>query len=142
MARRSLVLLSLTLAGCGLFGNSVFELEVGDCFDDAGIEDGATEVADVPIVDCGKAHDYEVFAAFDVTEAAYPGDAATRDIARDGCIERFDAFVGIPYEQSALDVTYLYPTQQTWDDGDREIVCALYSLDGTQVTGTLEGSAQ
>lgn len=134
--------LTLTLAACGLFGSNVFDLEVGDCFNDAGIEEGATEVANVPIVDCEELHDYEVFAAFDMTEESYPGDAATRDIALDGCVERFDVFVGLPYEQSVLDVTYLYPTQQTWDDGDREIVCALYRLDETQVTGTLEGTAQ
>jgi hypothetical protein len=138
----SVLLLSLALAGCGLFGGNVFDLEVGDCFNDGDLGEGATEVDNLPIVDCEELHDNEVFATFDMTEASYPGDETTQQIAFEGCIDRFDAWIGLPYEDSALDVTYLYPTQQTWDDGDREIVCAVYRLDGIQVTGTLEGSAQ
>ena len=142
MTRRAVLLLALALVGCGVFGGNVFDLELGDCFDDGDLGEGATEVDNVPIVDCEEPHDNEVFATFDMTEADYPGDAATQEIAFEGCVDRFDAFVGLAYEDSALGVTYLYPTQQTWDDGDREIVCAVYRLDGVQVTGTLEGSAQ
>lgn len=141
MTRVFALLLSLALASCGLFGGNVFDLEVGDCFNDGDLGEGATEVDNVPIVDCEEPHHNEVFATFDITEADFPGDAATQEIAFEGCVDRFDAFVGLPYEDSTLDVTYLYPTQTTWDDGDREIVCAVYRLDGIKVTGTLEGSA-
>jgi hypothetical protein len=65
-----------------------------------------------------------------------------RTIGADRCLEEFEAYVGIPYEDSVLEFdAYLYPTAETWGAGDREIVCAAYNLDLTPLTGSVKGSA-
>ena len=136
------------LVACGGAGNlagaiddaiddSVFSLAVGTCFDDAGLED--EEIYSVDDLSCDTPHDNEVFALFDLTGSEFPGDLVL-DLASDGCVERFDAYVGIAYFESDLDVFPIYPTAESWDAGDREVVCALYALDLSKLTGSMQGS--
>ena len=54
------------------------------------------------------------------------------------CLEAFDGFVGTPYVDSELDIYYLIPSEESWSDGDREVVCAVYDLSGEQLIGTAE----
>ncbi|HEY7451922.1 MAG TPA: septum formation family protein [Candidatus Limnocylindria bacterium] len=117
---------------------SVFELEVGLCFDDPA---ESAQVFEVMSLDCGVAHDNEVYYLFDHDGSTFPGDAAMAASADDGCEGAFEAYVGIPYLESALYYTYLIPTQESWDDGDREIVCVIYEP-GEKLTGSMEGAAR
>jgi hypothetical protein len=136
-----LVALVLALSACGALGGgskSVFDLEVGDCFDDP-TESG--EISEVPIVDCADPHDNEVYAAFDYDGDSFPGDDAMSTAADDGCQDRFEDFVGIAYLDSALYVTHLVPTSDSWDSGDREIICVLYEPN-EKLTGSMEGAAR
>jgi hypothetical protein len=126
--------LALVAAACG--GN-VFDLEVGDCFNDP--EDFG-EVTDVKMVDCAVPHDNEVFAVFDLPDGDYPGSTGAETSADGGCIAEFAAFVGIDYDSTSLDVWYLYPTEDSWNNGDREVVCMLFDPTGTQLTGTAANS--
>ncbi len=122
-----------------------FALQPGDCFNDpalAGSEEGeSTEVAEVAGVPCEEPHDYQVYATFDVADAEeYPGEVAVSFDADEGCLERFEPFVGRDFETSVYNFSVLYPTPESWDVGDREIVCLLNSLDGEKLTGDAEGS--
>jgi hypothetical protein len=47
--------------------------------------------------------------------------------------------VGMSYDQSALEVTWLEPTEESWEAGDRELVCLITDPAG-QTTGSLEGA--
>ncbi|HUP17153.1 MAG TPA: septum formation family protein [Acidimicrobiia bacterium] len=133
---RLILLLALFVAACG--GN-VFTLEVGTCFDDT----NETEVSSVPEVDCSEPHDNEVFAVFDYTESdIFPGSTAMNDAAQELCVGEFEAYVGLSYEESALEVLAITPTQGSWDSGDREILCALYNLDFSKLTGSMQGAAR
>jgi hypothetical protein len=38
------------------------------------------------------------------------------------CAAEFESFVGLPYEESVLYLTYLTPTREGWSEGDREVV--------------------
>jgi len=134
---RLLLLAALAVAACG--GGNVFGLEVGTCFDDV----EGTEVTDVPIVDCSDPHDNEVFSVFDYTASdVYPGSETMRETAQELCIADFDTFVGMAYLESALDVFAITPSDSSWDDGDREVVCALYNVDLSKLTGSMEGAAR
>jgi hypothetical protein len=134
---RSLLLVALFVAACG--GGSVFTLEVGTCFDDT----DETEVSSVPEVDCSEPHDNEVFAVFDYTDAdTFPGTAEMNDAAQELCIAEFEAYVGLSYQESALEVFPITPTQGSWDSGDREVICALYNLDLSKLTGSMAGAAR
>lgn len=115
----------------------VFEIEVGDCFD---VGD-ADEVETVDAIPCDQPHVYEAFATFDLTGDEYPGDDVVGEQAGTGCIERFEAYVGAPYETSSLFVFPISPSEQTWEDqDDREVICTLVTEDQSPRTGSAEGS--
>ena len=80
-------------------------------------------------------------AVFDVTAASFPGDAMA-GMAHEGCLARFEAFVGRDYDSSSLDIATLYPSHDTWHgQNDREVICAVYDIDAKKLTGSVKGSA-
>lgn len=115
-----------------------FHMRVGDCFDDGSVF-ASEQVDSVPGVPCSTPHDNEVYAVFDIAAATFPGDAMA-DVAHDGCLERFEPFVGRDYESSSLDIATLYPTSESWHgQNDREVVCAVYDVDAKKLTGSVKG---
>lgn len=134
-----LVALTLLLAACS--GN-VFELAVGDCFDDGELAVGELEEVDeVPLVECAEPHDNEVYAVVTVDGEVFPGEQAIQAQADEVCRDAFDPFAGLDYESSALDFGWLVPTADSWEMGDRVIACFIYRMDLEKVSGTLEGSS-
>ena len=131
-----LVLLTLLSGACT--SDSVFLLDVGTCFDDQGLD--ATEVTSVPLVECEEPHDNEVYRLFNVTSTVFPGDESLLQTAADGCFDEFESFVGLEYSQSILDFSWFTPTAQSWEEGDREVICFVYDLDLKKLTGTMAGS--
>lgn len=126
----------LALAGCGQ-GN-VFELSVGDCFDDPSVTE---QVSDVPLVDCAEPHHNEVFEVFELADGDHPGVDAVEAAAGEGCLAAFEPFVGAPYATSELYLGWLSPTEDSWDGGDREVVCYLYEP-GVRLEGSMAGAAR
>jgi hypothetical protein len=114
----------------------VFDVNVGDCFDDA--DSTSDEISDVPAVPCAEPHDNEIYYLFDLAGDEYPVD--TPDQADAGCYDPFTTFVGIDVESSALDYYPIYPTAETWATGDREVICVVF--DTVPTTGTLAGAAR
>ncbi len=125
---------ALILAACT--GNA-FQLETGQCLDEPATE----EVVDVDIVECAEPHDLEIYRVADLPDR--PFDAADIDASSfDLCLEAFEGFVGKPYADSEFDIYYLIPSADSWADGDRGVVCAVYDLSGEQLTGTAAGIAR
>jgi hypothetical protein len=120
----------------------VFELAVGDCFDDGDLALGELEEVDeVPLVECSEPHDNEVYAIVAVEGEVFPGEQAIQTQADEVCLDAFDPFVGLDYQSSALDFGWLVPTADSWEMGDRVVACFVYRLDLEKVSGTLEGSS-
>jgi hypothetical protein len=116
-----------------------FQMRVGDCFDDGSTFDD-NEVNSVPGVPCSDPHDNEVYAVYDVTAQSFPGDAIS-DMAHEGCLQRFESFVGKDYDSSSLDIATLYPSRESWaGQDDREVVCAVYNVDLSKLTGSVKGA--
>ena len=115
----------------------VFALGVGDCITDE--TDMTGEVSEVPIIDCAEPHASEVFHSFMITDASLPDDAGIQTIVQDQCLPAFQSFVGLDYYDSVLEVNYLSPTPDSWEAGDRELLCLVYDPSG-DVTGTLAGA--
>ncbi|WP_447643816.1 septum formation family protein [Nocardioides zeae] len=114
----------------------VFDLEVGDCFDDT----DSGQITDVPGVPCAEPHDNEIFHTFEMEEGDWPGNEAVSAAADEECNAAFEEFVGIAYDDSTLYWSTITPVQQTWEEiDDREVICVIYSPDGP-TEGTLEGS--
>jgi len=118
----------------------VFSMSVGDCLPDPSAATG--EVTEVAVVPCDEPHEGEVFFAYDIEEEALPATAAMEAIVQEQCLgANFESFVGMPYDESVLEVTWLEPTAESWAAGDREILCIITDPAGG-VTESLEGAAR
>lgn len=116
-----------------------FQLRVGDCFDD--LDSIETEVSSLPGVPCSEPHDNEAYAVFDVSITAYPNDDAMWELANASCTERFESFVGRDYDSSSLDILTMYPSIESWQQNDREVVCAVYDVEASKLVGSVKGQA-
>lgn len=113
----------------------VFELRVGDCLD--GFAEG-DEISQVRAVPCSESHSDEVFASAEMTGGdEYPGDEAVAEFADETCLAEFEEFVGTSWEESELDYGFLAPTESSWSEGDREVLC-IVGDPGSDVTGSLQ----
>lgn len=134
---QTLLLLGVLVGACS--GQDVMSLKVGDCFDDTTSTLGGGEVERVPDVNCNDPHDLEVFHIVD-----YPGstfnEAMINDFAVEQCYSAFSRYVGRDYESSILDFTYLWPTRDGWQRGDREVVCVAGRMDYQKLRGSVRGS--
>ena len=117
----------------------VFALGVGDCATDDSSLEG--EVQEVTIIDCNQPHATEVFHSYMLTDASLPDEAGVQAIVEEQCLPAFETFVGIDYYSSMYEVTFLSPTADSWDAGDRELLCLIVDPAG-DVTGSLAGANQ
>jgi hypothetical protein len=113
---------------------SVFDLEVGQCLN---TETDEGEVSEVPIVDCSQPHQGEIYALPQLPDGAFPGDDAVAQAAEQECAgQAFTDYVGVPYQESEFEVTFLLPNADSWSGGDREIACVVASTEPGSVRGS------
>ncbi len=132
---------AMALGGCSFLGSP--PAAEGDCVD---LDVDSSVVDKVNGFDCAKEHDAEVYFKGNVAGQGEYDAAAVEQAAIDLCLAKFASFVGIEYFESTLDVYYVYPKQEGWDEGDRAVTCAVFTPDGAtggivRTTGSLEGSA-
>lgn len=137
MRRTLIAVVAVAIAATACSGKSVFELEVGDCFENP---DNLGEVTTVEVHECTEAHDSEVYANITVPGGSYPGEAAMQETADELCLSEFDSFVGRNWRESVLDFSWLYPTEDSWGDGDRMVTCFLYDGDFEKLRGSMRSS--
>jgi hypothetical protein len=112
---------------------SVFSLQVGTCFDNpAGNALGITSVT--PIA-CTKAHNAQVFAAFDTTGSSFPGTTAVERRAQTGCNARISANLDQSKITSTMSLHFIFPQQLAWDGGQRRINCLI--VDSQNMTSSV-----
>ncbi len=150
MRRTLTALIGLAVAAmvAGCTGN-VFSLDVGECFQQpAGLDrstvtdDDRPEVTDVAVVDCAEPHDHEVYEVTTLAlDGEWPGTRAVDDEAVRLCERAFAPYVGTEYTESAYYFLPLQPTEASWEEGDRGLVCSLYLPDGPS-EGSARGSAR
>lgn len=110
------------------------ELVVGECF---------TETDDEAMVDrkpCTESHDGELYASLDLPAGAYPGDRQVADRSEAACEKAFTGYIGIPYDDSELEMASWSPDRRAWTDDDRRALCAVYGPRNAPVKGSLKGS--
>lgn len=125
-----------------------FSFQVGDCLMnietttesqedfDSGGEYQVTQGVGVP---CSSTHIYEVYhvepngiqSAFELNQAGL--------IAEEICYDNFESFAAISFESTSLSFTSLFPSDESFAAGDREITCLIYADGLAMVTGSLEG---
>lgn len=118
---------------------SVFDLGVGDCFDDP--DQTATEVERVESKECVDPHDNEVYALVSMTGSGWPGPDEVNEFAARACYERFTPYVNRSYEESQLEIGWMAPTRESWEErDDRLITCYLYDMELSKLTGSMRNS--
>ena len=138
-----------TLAGCssaisGITNavegkEDVFSIRVGDCFDNPS-EETAEEVESVKMPKCTEPHDNEAFFIYDVSDSDFPAydqDAVIAD-AEEKCRPEYEQFVGVPEAETSIYFSYYFPSDESWEQGDREILCMVFDENGP-VSESLEG---
>lgn len=117
-------------------GAEVYEVSVGECMGTASLQ--SDQVSRIETVECSTEHDVEAFASMSLSDDSYPGEDEIQAQADEFCLAKFESFIGLSYQESEFDYSYLYPTAEGWDNlADREILCLVISPE--PVTGSLEG---
>jgi hypothetical protein len=120
------------------------QVAAGDCLRDVG-PNRDLDTSNARPVDCADDHDGEVVGTTDMEGASgstFPGQVAMEAVAQRDCLTLFATYVGLPFEQSRLDMYYVGPSQQTWERDDRTIACIALAPEGGTLTGSVRGTAQ
>ena len=113
---------------------------VGDCFD---VRSAPKTPTIYLKLDCSLPHESEVFAILEITGKDYPGAPFLTAAAKKSCPPSWEAYVGAPYETSALEIGYLLPDPASWGNGIRHVTgCLIQSGDGSRLVGSAKGSGR
>lgn len=75
-------------------------------------------------VPCDQPHEWEVYARRWIEDEEFPGEAVLERRGKALCQGReFTEFVGIPLRRSELEVLWVSPGAEEWDDVDRLLMC-------------------
>jgi hypothetical protein len=99
--------------------------DVGTCFDPISDRDDDAMLA-MSVLDCDEPHLAEVIGTPELDggpSARWPGQAAVDRESEDLCLTLFEDYVGISYEDSRLDGSYINPSEALWLGGDRLVIC-------------------
>ena len=139
---------TMGLASCSLFSSQTTtatkDLEVGQCYNTVSKDSGGDQaIGEVVVVDCSKAHTYEVIAqsTFGDDIKKLPEGKALDSLGQGFCLgEDFTKYVGIESSQTSYQIEYLMPSDGTWAQGDRKISCVVTQGDKSQVKGSAKNS--
>ena len=140
-------IMGLALSACSSmpFNNRTqsTELAVGQCL----LVPLNSQVNSVATTECTEAHTGEVYSVTTLKNDTMPSRDEMDELVHNTCYETFEAYVGtspeettLDYTDSSLEVTAMYPTEQTWAKGDREIVCIAVRTDDEQLTASVRDS--
>jgi hypothetical protein len=62
------------------------------------------------------------------------------EAAESACDNAFLPYVGIQITNSILDTDFWYPDSESWDHGDRKVLCIAYGPDGDRLDGSVRGT--
>lgn len=113
---------------------SVQSLKPGDCISK---DLGEEAILTVPVVPCSDPHRQEAYASFTLPAGDFPGQDEVDRLTEGGCLKRFASYVGVPADESDLEIVYLSPWEDSWDI-DRGVTCLVST--GSTSTGSLKDS--
>jgi hypothetical protein len=119
-----------------IFDHSVraTDVKAGDCIESTPSDNA--RVTTLPKVSCDKPHQGEVYAVMPVSGDKFPGEAALRSQFHQPCLSALESYAPGAVDDNTIDVFVLYPSQETWDHGDRDVACMAITND--KRTGSLK----
>jgi hypothetical protein len=112
--------------------------EAGDCLAYP-LDDEIGDPSDLVLVPCDEPHTFEVYYRSLEIEYFLDDFAAQVDAT---CQAGFEKFVNIAYENSQWYFSYFIPTESSYLQGDREIICVLHEENYSPIMGTLQGAEE
>ena len=112
----------------------VFRIRTGDCLMLPG--ELGSQVETLEAIPCAEPHNAEVLTTTMIADGDYPGLDAVIAQAEEDCLREFQRITGNDFMTDPdWDMTFLYPTQESWEQiDDREIVCIVTPLAGGTTT--------
>jgi Septum formation len=98
---------------------TAMDVKQGDCLKE--IPDSA-EVLTVQTIACEEPHAGEVFAVLTMPDGDFPGQPAIDEYA-DKCSPELEAYSPPAMTDDSIQLYVLYPTAETWAQGDRAVTC-------------------
>ena len=125
----------------------VFVLKVGDCLQlpsefksqllgDTGEISNYASFSAVP---CTELHDAELYSIKTTNKNEFPGEEALFDEFSGSCVDEYFTYSGIEFDSSPHDVFPMVPTADSWLQGDREIQCFAFLVNGEQLGASIKG---
>ena len=99
-----------------------FTIKVGDCL----ILPSEDEFDEVRRLDCGEAHNGEIFLVQAYPGDTYPSDDEFGTYVEETCVPAFATYTGSALaDQDVLEYGWFTPTPGSWDNGDHDVACYL-----------------
>jgi hypothetical protein len=95
------------------------DVKVGDCLKQIPT---STRVMTVQTIGCDQAHAGEVYAVLLMPEGDYPGQSAIESY-QNKCEPELANYSPNAMTDDSVQMYVLYPTQETWKQGDRAVTC-------------------
>jgi hypothetical protein len=114
------------------------DLRIGDCWN---LKDPTADTVDnVTAKPCTESHKYEVFFVGPMDGVNYPTDDQFTTYVTNNCLPAFTSYVGVVYDDSKLEISWLVPLNDGWTSGDRAVECSVYDPNDDQLTASLRSS--
>jgi hypothetical protein len=110
--------------------DEVIDAGTGTCFN--GFEEPE-------IVECASAHEGELMGVANMADGDYPGRSAVEEEAERECGDHFESYITDSDKRGEYGVSYSYPSAESWEGGDREIICVLSSKTDEPLEGSQRG---
>lgn len=125
-----------------------FDLRAGQCYNEGSWfdEERETRIELTASVTCDRPHQREVFfeAEFPAPNGApFPGEVSMEEWSTELCYGAFEDFVGLEYELSRYEISFIHPTEATFEHEvgrHRRVTCVLFDLSGEELVGSAQGT--
>jgi hypothetical protein len=116
---------------------SADDLKVGECFD----VPNQTTIETVEKHPCNESHGAEVIFVGEYSGDTYPISLTLDSYIEQSCVPAFESYVGKDIDsQEALSIGYFYPSQDSWNSGDRTVTCYIVNTDESPMTQSVKGA--
>ena len=95
-------------------------------------------MSSLPSVHCEQPHEGEVFAVFDLPPGPYPAPPGSTTWSARAATPGWRSTAPARPPIDAVGLFSVYPLEQNWNRGDREVVCIAKATSGT-TTGSIKG---
>jgi putative regulator of septum formation/uncharacterized protein DUF4190 len=128
-----LVLAVAGVVALGTHSKSARNAQVGDCWTDL---PAGNRVSRVNTTSCDRPHRGEVVGVLTMPDGSYPAQSVFQDY-KQKCRDALASYSSTAMEDSAVDLAVMPPSEDSWKQGDRDMVCiATFS---SQRTGSIKG---